>query len=153
MVMRTSSLFSIALLGVVIATAGVAVIRRWQSSGQIMRKGSVIELAGGGDLQAALEQARPGDTIILQAGAIYEGPFTLPVKTGSEFITIHSAKLPELPECVLVSPSPSALLAKIQAADKVSPIVKTEPPAHHYKFAGIEFSTTNEKVVARELIR
>ena len=57
-----------------------------------MRKGSVIQLDRGGDLQSALEQARPGDTIILQAGAVYEGPFTLPVKSGNEFITIQSSR-------------------------------------------------------------
>ena len=153
MVMRTSSLLALVLVAVVMATVGVAVIRRWQSSGQIVRKGSVIELAAGGDLQNALEQARPGDTIVLQAGAAYEGPFTLPVKTGNEFITIQSSRLAELPEGVRVSPSQSALFAKIVSSEKGSPIVKTEPRAHHYKFAGIEFSTTNEKVVARELIR
>ena len=135
------------------ATAGVAVIRRWQGSGQVVRKGSVIEVGSGGDLQNALEQARPGDTIILQAGAVYEGPFTLPVKSGNEFITIQSSRLAELPEGVRVSPSQSALFAKIQSAEKGSPIVKTEAKAHHYKFAGIEFSTTNEKVVVRDLIR
>lgn len=153
MAMRTTSLLSIVLVAVVMATAGVAVIRHWQSSGQIVRKGSVIELASGGDLQNALEQARPGDTIVLQAGAVYEGPFTLPVKSGNEFITIQSSKLAELPEGVRVSPSQSALFAKIQSAEKGSPIVKTDPKAHHYKFAGIEFSTTDEKVAARDLIR
>ena len=84
MAMRNTFLLSIGLLGVLIATAGVAVVRRWQGSGQILRKGSVIQVTRGGDLQRALEQARPGDTIILEAGAVYEGPFTLPVKNGSE---------------------------------------------------------------------
>ena len=153
MVMRTSSLFAIVLLAVVMTTAGVAVIRRWQGSAKIQREGSVIKLAKGSDLQSALDQARPGDTIILEAGAVYEGPFTLPAKPGSEFITIQSSRLAELPEGVRVSPSQSALFAKLQSAEKGSPIVKTDAGAHHYKFAGIEFSTTNEKVLARDLIR
>ena len=153
MAMRTTSLLAIVLVAVVTATAGVAVIRRWQSSGQIVRKGSVIELAAGADLQNALEQARPGDTIILQAGAVYEGPFTLPVKPGNEYITIQSSRLAELPEGVRVSPSQSALFAKLQSSEKASPIIKTVDRAHHYKFAGLEFSTTNEKVVVRDLIR
>src|SRR5690242_17177705 len=111
--MRKSFLLLIVLVAVIMATAGVAVIRRWQSSGQVVRKGSVIEVAAGGDLQNALEQARPGDTITLQAGAVYEGPFTLPVKSGNQFITIQSSKLAELKEGVRVSPSQAALFAKL----------------------------------------
>src|ERR1041384_1841902 len=112
--MRTSSLLSVVVAGVVMATGGVALVRRWQGGGQVVRNGSVLQVGRNGDLQKALNQARPGDKIILEAGAIYEGPFTLPVKSGSEFITIQSSKLDELPEGVRVSPSQSALFAKLQ---------------------------------------
>src|SRR5215216_3864524 len=98
MAMRNSFLLSIVLLGVLITTAGVAVFQRWQGSGQVLRNGSVIQLARNADLQKALDQARPGDTIILQAGAVYEGPFTLPAKSGNEFITIQSSRVAELKE-------------------------------------------------------
>ena len=150
--MRTSSLVSVALVGVVMATAGVAIVRRWQA-GQIVRNGSVLQLSRNADLQRALNQARPGDTIVLEAGAVYEGPFTLPVKTGSEFITIQSSKLAELPEGARISPSQSALFAKLQSAENGSPVLKTQPGAHHYKFAGIEFSTTTAQVKVYDLIR
>ncbi len=152
MIMRTTSLVSVALVGVVMATAGVAIVRRWQA-GQIVRNGSVLQLSRNADLQRALNQARPGDTIVLEAGAVYEGPFTLPVKTGSEFITIQSSKLAELPEGARVSPSQTALFAKLQSAENGSPVLKTQAGAHHYKFAGIELSTTTAQVKVYDLIR
>ena len=40
--------------------------------------GHTISVTAGGDLQAALNQAQLGDTIVLQAGAHFAGPFTLP---------------------------------------------------------------------------
>src|SRR5262245_39072488 len=44
--------------------------------------GRVIEVKAGGDFQAALNEARPGDVITLQAGATFTGNFTLPNKSG-----------------------------------------------------------------------
>ena len=154
-VMRTSSAVAVSLLVVLMAGAGVVFVQRaWSGIGpDAVRNGSVLQLGPNGDLQRALNQARPGDTIVLQAGAVYTGPFTLPVKSGSEFITIQSSRISELPDGVRVSPSKSALFAKLQSAEKSAPIVKTEPRAHHYKFVGIEFSTANEKVVVHDLVR
>src|SRR5215510_3890325 len=42
--------------------------------------GATITVASGGDFQAALNAAQPGDVITLQAGATFTGPFTLPDK-------------------------------------------------------------------------
>ncbi|HEX7329986.1 MAG TPA: hypothetical protein VF290_00715 [Pyrinomonadaceae bacterium] len=150
MKMRSSSLLLIAVL---LAAGGIAFVQRaWQKSAPV-RNGSVLQLDRNGDFQRALNEARPGDTIVLQAGAVYEGPFTLPVKPGAEFITIQSSRVSELPEGVRVSPSQSALFAKLQSAENGSPVVKTDAKAHHYKFVGIEFSTANEKVVVYDLVR
>ena len=46
----------------------------------------------GGDLQAAINNAQPGDTILLQAGATFTGNFILPNKGGSSYITIRSSE-------------------------------------------------------------
>jgi hypothetical protein len=145
-------LVSVMLLLVIMAGAGV-VFMSWGSGGAVTINGTQIQVAPGGDLQRAINQARPGDTIVLQAGGVYKGPFTLPVKTGSEFVTIQSSRIAELPEGTRVSPSQSELFAKVQSAENGSPIVKTEAAAHHYKFMGIEFSTTDEKVRVYDLIR
>ena len=47
-----------------------------------------ITIPTGVDLQTYLNNAQPGDTLILPAGAVFTGNFTLPNKIGSEWITI-----------------------------------------------------------------
>src|SRR5690348_5256868 len=59
--------------------------------------GRTLTVAAGGDFQAALDQATLGDLIVLQAGAVYTGPFTLPAKRGTGWITIQSSSAATLP--------------------------------------------------------
>ena len=54
--------------------------------------GATIDVPSGGDLQAALYAAQPGDVIVLEAGAVYHGPFMLPRKAGDEWITVTSSR-------------------------------------------------------------
>ena len=49
------------------------------SSGAALH-GDVINVPDGGDLQAAINSANPGDTVVLAAGATYVGNFVLPYK-------------------------------------------------------------------------
>ena len=57
---------------------------------------ATITVTASGNLQSALNQANPGDVIVLQAGARFVGPFTLPPKAAGPVITIRSsAVLPE----------------------------------------------------------
>ncbi|CAN5463608.1 hypothetical protein BH10ACI1_BH10ACI1_16410 [soil metagenome] len=107
-------------------------------------KGNTIFVKAGGDFQAALNRAKAGDTIILQAGAKFVGAFTLPNKAGSEFITIQSSELAKLPkDGVRVSPNDAALMPKILSLGKGESAIKTASSAHHYRFAGIEFAPNN----------
>ena len=153
--MRKSTVFLVVVLAVLIAGVGVAFMQRTRRVGTPVagQSGPVVKLAAGENLQRAIDQARPGDTIILEAGAVYEGPITLPVKQGNEFITIQSSRVAELPENVRVSPSQSALFAKIQSSENGAAIVKTEPAAHHYRFIGIEFSTASAQIRVSDIIR
>ncbi|HYO92632.1 MAG TPA: hypothetical protein VEQ40_13405, partial [Pyrinomonadaceae bacterium] len=49
-----------------------------------------ITVRAGDDLQRAINEARPGDTIYIEAGAVFKGPFTLPRKNSDAFITIRT---------------------------------------------------------------
>jgi len=105
--------------------------------------GATITVPAGGDFQAALNSAQPGDQILLAEGATYVGPFTLPVKAGNGWIVIRSstadANLPA--EGQRMKPSYAAVLPKIVSPD-VGPAIQTALGAHHYRFLGVEITTT-----------
>src|SRR5262245_32883040 len=76
-------------------------------------------LPANGNLQDALNRARPGDTILLTRGATYVGNFTLPVKDGSAVITIRTAGDDGLPgEGQRMTPAAAEALAKIRSPNK-----------------------------------
>jgi hypothetical protein len=52
---------------------------------------ATISVGAGGDFQAALNNARGGDVIMLAAGATFRGPFELPANSGSGYITIRTS--------------------------------------------------------------
>jgi len=155
---RKSSALLVVVLAVLVIGAGVAFMQRARRiHSPAIVDGSTIKLDKNGDFQRALNNAKPGDTIVLEAGAVYTGPFTLPVKPASEqFITIQSSLAAKLPEGIRVKPTDpqqAPLFAKLQSAENGSPVVKTEAGAHHYKFVGIEFSTAGPQVKVNDLVR
>jgi hypothetical protein len=100
--------------------------------------GTVVVRAGE-DLQAAIDAAQPGDTIELEPGAEFVGNFVLRAKPGSSFITIRSA-MPddERPAAgVRVTPSTAAGFAGLRSPNE-SPVVQTEPGAHHWRLQWLE---------------
>lgn len=106
-------------------------------------KRQIIRVPPGGDLSKAIEKARGGDIIELQAGATYYGEIVLPQKPLTEYITIQSSRAKDLPENRRVSPAQVGLMAKIVTRGKGEPAVSTAPGAHHYRFIGIEFAPSN----------
>src|SRR5215203_1923973 len=44
--------------------------------------GATHKLGPNDDLQRAIDRAQPGDVIVVEANAVYTGPFTLPKKSG-----------------------------------------------------------------------
>src|SRR5580765_346552 len=104
--------------------------------------GRQTSVAAGGDLQGALNSAQPGDTIILQAGAIYTGNFTLPVKSGTAWIYVQSSALSSLPAAgTRVAPAQASVMPKI-VSPNTSPAISTAAGAHHFRFVGVEITTT-----------
>lgn len=102
----------------------------------------IIRVPPGGNLQEAVNRAQSGDIIELQAGAVYFGELKLPNKPLTDYITIQTSAVSQLPENKRVTPSQSNLLAKIvtRGGKDGVPAVSTENKAHHYRFIGIEFS-------------
>ena len=57
-----------------------------------------VQVAAGGNLQAALDSAVAGDIIELQAGATFTGNFVLAQKSGTGYITIRTQASEGLPK-------------------------------------------------------
>jgi hypothetical protein len=104
--------------------------------------GGTLILAAGQDLQAALDQALPGDTIELAAGATFTGNFTLPNKGDARWIYIRSSASAQMPSGVRVSPAQASLMPRI-VSPNLLPALNTATGAHHYHFIGIEITTTH----------
>ena len=102
--------------------------------------GNIITVNAGGDFQTALNNATLGDTIVLQAGATFVGPFTLPNKTsGSGWIYIRSSAYANLPPPgSRVSPFYAANMPKIVVGSGVGGAIQTTTSSHHFRFVGIE---------------
>ena len=103
--------------------------------------GRRISVPRGGDLQRALDDARPGDILLLEAGAEFLGSFVLPKKDGSGWITIRTSVADEElpPEGTRVTPADAARMPKIITRDE-DPALATAPGAHHYRLIGLEIS-------------
>ena len=112
---------------------------------------ATLVVPAGGDLQAAINSAAPGDTIVLEAGATYRGPFWLQKKTGDAYVTIQSSRAAEI--AGRVTPAQSGLLAKLRSNVPADPVITVLPGAHHYKLIGLDISTFTSSDFIYDLIR
>ena len=101
---------------------------------------ATIVVAAGGSVQRAIDDAQPGDTILLQAGATFSGTIVLPNKSGNAVITIRSsasdAALP--PAGSRIDPSYAPVLPKLRSGSSM-PALMTAAGAHDYNLAALEF--------------
>jgi hypothetical protein len=115
-------------------------------------RAATITLGPHGDLQAALDAARPGDTIVLPAGAMYVGPFTLPRKQGRGLVTVRgSAPLP--PPGRRLTPAASRALPKLLSPGRGQPALQTASGAHDFRLAGLEFAPQDAAALVYDLVR
>ena len=103
---------------------------------EIVANGHVLHVAAGGDLQAAIDKAQPGDRITLDRGATYRGPFRLPRKDGNGWIVISTADTGFAPAGQRVSPAQASMMAKLVASSGA--VIETDAAAHHYRLVGLE---------------
>ena len=105
-------------------------------------RAATITVNAGGNLQAAINAAQPGDVIQLQAGATFTGNFVLPDKGATTgFITIRSATddlfLPAVG--ARMDPVFAPYLATIRSPNSMS-AVATAPGAHHWQLELLRFA-------------
>jgi hypothetical protein len=105
-------------------------------------------------LQAALNAAKLGDVIELQAGATYPGKITLPNKTsGTGWIIVRSSAWQKLPPPgTRVGPQHASLMAKITTnpSARYDYAIVTNEGAHHYRFVGIEVTGLDPGATAQQ---
>ena len=99
---------------------------------------ATTRVRAGEDLQAALNAAQSGDILLLDAGATFTGNFVLPVKAGSQTITVTTDHSSLPGPGVRISPSASPLLARIQSSNTM-PALRTAAGAHHWRLVLLEF--------------
>jgi PKD repeat protein len=102
-------------------------------------------VAAGGDLQAALNAAQPGDTVLLAEGAEFVGNFILPAKSGDQWITLRTSA----PDSVLppagwrIKPSDAGLLARLRSPNGDAAL-RTAAGAHHWNVRYLEFPANDQ---------
>jgi len=105
-------------------------------------RASTVLVGPGGNLQAALDAAQPGDVIQLQAGATFVGNFVLPAsrRDDDRFITIRSS-IPESEgpgASTRVSARHLPFLPKLRSPNG-EPALRTAPGARHWRVVLVEF--------------
>jgi uncharacterized protein (TIGR03437 family) len=98
-----------------------------------------------------------GDTIVLEAGATYVGPFTLPAKPDSGdglWITIQSSALSQLPPAgTRVAPSHAPLMPRLVSPGNNQPALRTAAYSHHFRLVGVEITSVDANANLRELVQ
>jgi hypothetical protein len=107
---------------------------------------AVLQAAGGArtftvdgtaQFHQALDEAQPGDSIVLRPGVLYRGPFTLRNHgPGEAWITIRSVGPPPAAG-VRFRPGARVLPRLVASSESV---FVAEPGAHHYRLVGLEIA-------------
>ena len=108
-------------------------------------RADVRHVKAGDNLQAAINAARPGDEIRLEAGATFLGNFVLPAVSGGSLITIRT----DLPDAELpapnqrVTPATAASFATIQSPN-TGAALRTARGAHHWQLLCLQFANNQD---------
>ncbi len=92
--------------------------------------------------QNAINNSSCGDTIVLAAGSIYTGNFTVPNKSCTGWVLIESSQVSQLPSGHRVGPSNVASMATIVANVPMTHAIQFQASAHNWRLIGLEVKTT-----------
>jgi len=114
-----------------------ALPRAFVDSAPIAVTGATHRARNSEEFRRILAQARSGDAIVLDAGVVFSGPFTLPRKPGSGWITIRTSAEDRMPAPgTRVDPSHAPLMPGLESATES--VISAAPGAHHYRLIGLE---------------
>lgn len=97
-----------------------------------------ITVRRGDDLQAAINNARGGDVITLEAGAQFEGPFTLPNRPDDGWVVIRSTSSKSSASGERLSQPDAGTLPKL--VSRSGSVIQAAPGAHHFRFVELEIA-------------
>jgi hypothetical protein len=105
--------------------------------------GRTIQVGAGQDLQAALNSARPGDVVSVDATATFTGNFILPKKDGDGWITVRSSTPDESlpPAGTRVTPAQAGLMPRLISPNG-SPTLAAAAGAQGYRLIGLDLSVS-----------
>jgi uncharacterized protein YjdB len=139
-------------------TAVAELPRVYLNTAYVPPNGRQIVVKAGDNLQAAINNAQPGDVLLLQPGAVFTGPFTLPKKAGAgpnAWVVIRSgaadAQLPG--EGQRVTPSYAAVLPKLVGGAGNATVLTTAPGASFYRLLGVEIALAPGVSTLNSLVR
>ncbi len=116
--------------------------------------GSVMNVAAGESVQNAIDNAQPGDTIVLEAGVTWTEEVHLKDKGGSsDWIVIQSSAMDALPGAgERVSPADAANMPTILSPSGNNRALVADRNAHHYRIMGVEFGIASGENVSLGII-
>jgi hypothetical protein len=117
----------------------------------IQKTGKVHTVTAGTDLQRILNDAKPGDEIVLEAGTVYTGNFVLKRKSGSGWITLRSSAMDRLPPGRRVRPEHAEFMPKL-VSPNTQPVLTTEPGAAFYQVVGMEMTHGEEVAYSHGIV-
>lgn len=143
---RTSKIIvALTILGSLLIIGLLLVVAQRRRQVGSATDGSTVFVKRGANLQAAIDNAKYGDVIVLEAGATFPGPIFLPYKENkpgsNEYVTITTSNLKGIPsDTERVNPELHARAMPKITGPNSSVAISTAEGAHHYKFVGVEFS-------------
>jgi hypothetical protein len=119
---------------------------------------ATITVHAGEDLQAAIDDARYGDIIVLEAGATFVGPLRLRNKgagthSDADYITIRTSDLAGISrDGERINPAQHARSMPKIVSPNEQAAVNADEQANHYKFVGVEFAPASDAKYVYNLI-